>query len=241
MEFTGADEARRAVRRQIDAGVDFIKLFATAGIGERGHSQMTFEEVAAATDEGHKAGKTVAAHAIAADGIKICVRAGVDTIEHGKALDDEAVAMMRDAGVALVPTLAVGRTIAERAVELGRGAEVAENARRVLEVHQRSVRLAYEAGVKIVVGTDPAYGDSMARECELLVQTCLTPMEALVGATRRGAEILRLGDDFGTLEEGKRADLIVLARSPVEDIRALSEVEYVFKAGIAVRRPQAAR
>ena len=241
MEFTGADEARRAVRRQIDAGVDFIKLFATAGIGERGHSQMTFEEVAAATDEGHKAGKTVAAHAIAADGIKICVRAGVDTIEHGKALDDEAVAMMRDAGVALVPTLAVGRTIAERAVELGRGAEVAENARRVLEVHQRSVRLAYEAGVKIVVGTDPAYGDSMARECELLVQTCLTPMEALVGATRRGAEILRHGDDFGTVEEGKRADLIVLARSPVEDIRALSEVEYVFKAGIAVRRPQAAR
>jgi imidazolonepropionase-like amidohydrolase len=240
LEITGADEARRAVRRQIDAGVDFIKLFATAGVGERGHAQMTFEEIAAATEEGHKAGKTVAAHAIATDGIKTCIRAGVDTIEHGKALDDEVVAMMRDAGVALVPTLAVGRTIAERAVELGRGADVAENARMVLELHQRSVRLAHDGGVKIAAGTDPAYADTMARECALLVDTCLSPMEAIVGATRLGAEILRQAHDFGTVEVGKRADVIIVARNPLEDIRALAEVEYVYQAGVPVKRPHAA-
>ncbi len=241
LEFTGADEARRAARRQIDAGADFIKLYATAGIGERGHAQMTLEEIAAATEEAHKAGRTVAAHAIALDGVKACLRGGVDTIEHGKALDDEVVALMVERGVILVPTLAVGQTIAERAVELGRGPEVAENARRVLQVHRASVRLAYAAGVKIAVGTDPAYGDSMARECQLLVDAGLTPMEAIVGATRRGAETLGLADDFGTVEPGKRADLVILDADPITDIRALGDVAYVVQNGRIVRQPADAR
>jgi imidazolonepropionase-like amidohydrolase len=235
LEFSGADEARRMVRQQIDAGADFIKLYATAGIGERGHPQMTFDEVAAAVDEAHKAGRHVAAHAIALEGTKICVRAGVDTIEHGKFLDDEAVELMRQRGVVLIPTLAVGATIAERAVELGRGPEVAENARRVLDVHRRSVRLAYEAGVKIAAGTDPAYGDSVARECRLLVETALSPAEAVVAATGTGGDIVGRKGELGTVVPGAWADFVILADNPLEDIGALARVVGVVQNGAVVR------
>ena len=138
---------------------------------------MTFEEIQAAVYEAHKAGRTVAAHAHATEGIKLCLKGGIDTLEHGKYLDEEAVAMMVARGVALVPTVSVGRTIATRAAQLGRGAEVVENARRALEGHRKSVRLAHEAGIKIVAGTDPAYADTMATECANLVDLGLSPME----------------------------------------------------------------
>lgn len=239
VEFSGADEARRVTRQQIDAGVDLVKLYATAGIGERGHPQMTLEEIRAAVEEAHKAGKTVAAHAMSTEGIKICLHAGVDTIEHGTFLDKEAVTMMVAGGVALVPTMSVLRTIADRAVQLGRGPEVAANARRVLESHRESVRLAHEAGVEIVAGTDPAYADTVAMECAALVEEAgLSPMETIVAATRRGAEILNKTDQIGTVEAGRRADLVVLTGNPLSDIRALERVEYVMKDGVVVKRPK---
>jgi imidazolonepropionase-like amidohydrolase len=237
IELTGADEARRVTRQQIDAGVDLVKLFATAGVGERGHPQMTFEEIQAAVYEAHKAGRTVAAHAHATEGIKLCLQGGIDTLEHGKYLDEEAVAMMVARGVALVPTVSVGRTIATRAAQLGRGAEVVENARRALEGHRRSVRLAHGAGIKIVAGTDPAYADTMATECANLVDLGLSPMETIVAATRSGAEILNRAEDFGTIEVGKRADLVALAGNPLDRIAALAEVDYVMKDGVVVREP----
>ena len=230
-EITGADEARRVVRKQLRAGVDFIKLFTTAGVPS-GRPEMTFEEIQAATEEAHKAGKHVAAHAHATVAIKDCIRAGVNTIEHGRYLDEEAAEKMAKAGMFLVPTLSIARSIAFRGAEWGTPQESVEYARRALKAAEAGVRMAREAGVKIAVGTDPPRVDTVPMECEALVGAGLTPMDTIVGACLRGAEIVGRADDFGTVRSGRRADLTVYRRNPLDDITVLATVDMVMKDGI---------
>ena len=232
LEVTGADEARRAARQQLRAGVDFIKLFATAGLTEGAHPQLTVEEMAAAVDEAHKAGKHAAGHGFFTEGIRNALQAGVDTIEHGSYLDEETVAMMSARDVVLVPTLSILHTMVERGAEWGRPARMIENARQARAAACASVRRAREAGVRIAAGTDPPYRDTVAMECAALVEAGLTPAEAVIAATRRGAEILGRTGDLGTLEPGRRADLIAVAGDPLDDIRALERVELVMKDGV---------
>ncbi len=232
-EVTGADEARRVVRKQLRAGVDFIKLFTTAG-APSGRPEMTFEEIQAATEEAHKAGKHVAAHAMCTEGIKNCLRAGVDTIEHGNGLDEEAVATMVKQGTFLVPTLSITYSMAYRGERWNTPPQVVEFARAELGALMAGVRMAREAGVKIAAGTDPPRLDTVPMECAALVEAGLTPMEAIVGATRRGAEIVGRTDDFGTVQPGRRADLVAYGASPLDDITALERAEFVMQDGVVV-------
>jgi len=231
IEVTGAEEARIAARRQLRAGVDFIKLFATAGLTDGARPQLTVEEMSAAVVEAHHASKHAAGHGFFNEGVRNALSAGVDTIEHGSYLDEETVESMRVRDVALVPTLSILNTMVDAGAAWGRPARMIDAARAARAAATRSVRMAREAGVRIAAGTDPPYRDTVAMECAALVDAGLTPMEAILAATRRGAEILGREDDFGTAEVGKRADLIAVSGDPLEDIRALVQVACVVKDG----------
>lgn len=240
-----ADEARRAAREQLRAGADLIKLFASAGVGgaygrmlgESGWEQLTFEEMQAATAEAHKAGRTVTAHAHHPESIKSAVRAGVDCIEHGHYADEEAIALMKQHGVTLVPTLAIARTLRDRGASFGFGPHMAVNARRAVDQGDLSLQMALAAGIHVAAGTDPVRGDTLARECHCLHEVGMSRMDVLVAATRAGAELLRIADQLGTLEVGKLADMVILDGNPLDDLRALERVQWVIKEGAVMRSP----
>lgn len=245
IQVNSATEARRAAREQLRAGVNHIKLFASAGIGggegrfvgESGWSQFTVEEMQAAIFEAHKAGRTVAAHAISTQSIKNAVQAGVDTVEHCTYLDEEGLTMMKERDVVMVPTLAVGETLAEKAIQFGYERHIAERSQLGVEKSHVSVQMAREAGLRIAAGTDPVTQDTIMRECDCLHRAGLTPMEVIVAATRTGAELLHMQDSLGTVEQGKMADLIVLDGNPLDDLWALERVRWVLKDGQVVKSP----
>jgi len=235
------DEARRAARTHLRDGADCIKLMATGGVLSEGDLPtsrgLTIEEMRAAIEEAHNLGKKTLAHAQGSTGIKNAILAGVDSIEHGCYLTEEIIEMMLARGVFLVPTLSAVHHIVERGAEAGIPPHAVEKARRMQEDHWRSFRMAVEAGVKIAMGTDAAtpfnYHGSNALELELMVKAGMTPMQALVAATSRGAELLGL--DTGLLVPGKLADLLVVDGNPLEDISCLQHKErilLVMKGGV---------
>jgi imidazolonepropionase-like amidohydrolase len=242
----GANEARRATREQIRAGVDLIKLFASAGIGggegqsigESGWAQFTVEEMQASVFEAHKASRTVAAHAISTQSIKNALHAGVDSIEHGNFLDEEGLALMKERGVVLVPTLAISETLAERGQQIGYEPHIAERSVAAVQRSRETIQMARQAGVRIATGTDPVTRDTIQREWDALRRAGLSPMEIVVAATRTGAELLKVQHRLGTLEQGKIADLVVLERNPLEDPAALASIQWVLKEGQPVRTPR---
>ena len=235
----GPTEARKAAREQIKAGADNIKLMATGGgmsPGPATVAQLTIDEMSAAVDEALKFGKTTAAHAIGADGIKNALKAGVRTIEHASFLDNEGIDLMLANDAYLVPTLAAFKT-----VKYGKNGGVPENTiEKVLyfqTVHMQNLRKAMAAGVRIAMGTDAGtpfnYHGESAYELECLVTNGFTEMQAIQSATRTAAEALLL-QDLGTLTKGKIADFIVVDGNPLRNINILQDIEkikMVFKAG----------
>jgi imidazolonepropionase-like amidohydrolase len=238
-ECDGVDEVRKAAREQLKAGADVIKIMATGGVMtpgvEPGSPQLTKEEIQAAVEEAHKAGRKTAAHAQGTTGIKNAVMAGIDSVEHGIFLDDEVIEMMVEKGVYLVPTLVAPYFIIEYGEEGGIPAYVVEKSKRVMESHLESFRKAYKAGVKIAMGTDAGtpfnYHDKSAYELKLMVEAGMKPMDAIVSSTKVAAELLGIEKDYGTLEQGKVADFIVLKDNPLENIETLLQVERVYKKG----------
>jgi imidazolonepropionase-like amidohydrolase len=227
----GPDDVRRAVREQIRAGADAIKMMATGGVitpgVEPGSPQFTLEELKAGAEEAHKAGRKIAAHAQGNEGIKNSLKAGFDTIEHGIYLDDEAIALLLEKKAVLVPTLSAPFNIMEKGEASGIPSFIIEKTRKVKDAHVASVKKAHKAGVAIASGADSGtpfnlHGDNL-RELELLVGIGLSPMEAIVSATRIAAETLGLGNRLGTLEPGKLADLIVVEGDPLKDIAVLQK------------------
>jgi len=225
----GPDDVRRAVREQIRAGADAIKMMATGGVitpgVEPGSPQFALEELKAGAEEAHKAGRKIAAHAQGNEGIKNSLRAGFDTIEHGIYLDDEAIALLLEKKAVLVPTLSAPFNIMEKGEKSGIPSFIIEKTRRVKDAHVASIKKAHKAGVPIASGADSGtpfnlHGENL-RELELLVGIGLSPMEAIVSATRIAAETLGLGSRLGTLQPGKLADLIVVEGDPLEDIAVL--------------------
>lgn len=238
-EVDGPDDVRKGAREQLKAGADVIKVMATGGVMTRGvepgSAQLTFEEMRAAVQEAEKAGKITATHAQGTAGIKDAIRAGIGSIEHGFFLDDEAIEMMVEAGVYLVPTLAALHYILQAGTEAGIPAFMVEKAQRAKDAQLDSVRRAREAGVLFAAGNDGGTpfntSDNLAGELECMVRAGFTPAEALNAAHVAGAHLLRLDKEIGTVEAGKLADLVVLDADPLADISALRQVAVVFKSG----------
>jgi len=235
-EADGAEAVRAAVRAELQEGADVIKFMATGGIAtqtssDRFAAQLTHDELRAGVAEARKAGRRTAAHAEGPEGILRALEAGVDSIEHGSYLSDQAVELMKDRGTVYVPTFAVR----ERLFTEGRGAGVPEfivgQVERAIEAHAASVRRAHRAGLAVAMGTDAGaslfpHGQS-ALELGSYVRLGFSPMEALLSATRRAAELLGLGEQLGTLERGKLADLIVVGGDPLTDIGVLARPEAI--------------
>jgi imidazolonepropionase-like amidohydrolase len=228
----GVPEVRKAVRYQIKHGAQLIKVCASGGVmsltGEPGAQHYSDEELGAIVDEAHRRGLRVAAHCLGADAVKHAVAAGSDCIEHGFLVDDEARALMVEHGTFLVATqgLTDGMDVSKAAPELqSKAANIFPQAR-------QSIRLAYEAGVKIAVGSDaPAipHGKN-AQELVTLVERGLPPLAVLRAATAVSADLINV-TDRGRLVEGQLADIIGVPGDPLHDISVTQHVQFVMKDG----------
>lgn len=233
----GPEEVRKAVRFQIKHGADVIKVCATGGVMSQGDAvgvpQLDPDELRAAVDAANRAERKVAAHAHGNQGIREAVRAGVHSIEHGSVLDRETVRMMVDRGTFLVPTVYVAKAVEAQADAGKLSADSARKAREIAPKMRASFRLAYEGGVKIALGSDAgvfAHGDN-GKELTTMVELGMKPMDAIVAATSRAAELLGLSD-VGRVDEGLRADLVVVEGDPLEHIERLERPAMVMKGGV---------
>jgi imidazolonepropionase-like amidohydrolase len=241
---SGPDAFRDAVRFQIKYGADVIKVCATGGVlslaDEVDTAQLTQEEMNAIVDEAHRLRKKAAAHAHGAEGAKVAIRAGIDSIEHGSFLDDEALRMMKERGTYLVPTLLAAEYVSGRVVPRNYPPEIAAKAKAAAGARSASFRKAVQMGVKVGFGTDSAVSPHglNAKEFALLVEHGLTPAAALRTATSVDAELLGLEKKIGTLEAGKQADIVAVPGDPLADIRATEKVRFVMKGGRVYRNDQ---
>jgi imidazolonepropionase-like amidohydrolase len=237
----GPDEMRAKVRELIRMGADVIKVATSGGVlsprDKPTHAHFRPEELEVLVEEATAAGIFVMAHAQAAPGIKNAIRAGIRSIEHGIYLDDEAVELMLERGTWLVPTLVAPRGVIDAAEA---GASIPEasvaKAREVVETHKASFAKAVAAGVKVAMGTDSGvtpHGLNL-RELALMVEGGMTPMQAIEASTRSAAELMGLEDELGTLEPGKRADLVLVDGDPLDIATLADRVSGVYKDGIAV-------
>lgn len=244
----GIEGVRRVTREVLRAGADQIKLMTSGGVlspnDEPGAPGFSPEEIAAAVYEAHAAGKTVMAHAQATQGIRNAVVAGIESIEHGIYLDEEICAEMKKRGTYLVATLIAPLWVLRRA-EKDPGSVppyAVRKSKEVIVAHRRSFRMAVESGVRIAMGTDTGVGPhgTNAEEIALMVENGMTPMQAIVATTRTAAECARVGHLVGTIEPGKRADLIAVRGDPLADVGLFKDpgsVAFVMKDGVVHKRP----
>lgn len=240
-ETDGPWDARKAVREQLKIGADCIKLIATGGVltpgAVVGNDQLSEEEMRAAVEEAHTHGLRVAAHAIGAHGIKNAIRAGVTSIEHGSFIDDEGIALMKQHGTTLVPTLNALMGIIENAADFDIPQYAIDKARLVGEEMQTNLRRARKAGVRFAGGSDAGTPcnrhEDYAREVELMTTMLeMTPREALHAATQVAGELLGINE--GHLVPGAPADLLLLDGDLEHTVLALKRPLAVFKAGRSV-------
>ncbi len=241
----GVDEVVKAVREQIHAGSDVIKMMATGGVMTPGvnpeDAHYTAEEMAAGISEGHRFHRTCASHAQGSEGILNAVRGGVDSIEHGIFMTDRCVEEMLEHGTYLVPTLAAVKNILAYR-DQGVPAYAVEKCERIVVHHINSVRMFYEAGGKIAMGTDAGtpYNHHGVNALELeymVVDAGLSPADAIVFSTRNGADLMRL-EDRGVVAEGMAADMLLVDGDPLQDITCVSRAEnhrMVIKNGVVAK------
>lgn len=237
----GADEMRRTVRELLRAGADVLKVATSGGVlsarDDPRHPHFRPAELDVLVEEARAARVHVMAHAQGAEGIKAAVRAGIRSIEHGIYLDDEAIELMLAHGTWLVPTLAAPRAVlASVAAGASLPDAVIEKARTVQAVHDESVRRAVEAGVKVAMGTDSGvgpHGDNLT-ELALMVGCGMTPEQAWHAATLSAAELLGVDGELGSLQPGKRADLVVLDGGAGDLTGLAGRVREVWRDGVLV-------
>jgi imidazolonepropionase-like amidohydrolase len=235
----GADDCRRAVRLQVGRGVDVIKIATTGGVNSRigaGIGQQMFQDEANAIVETARLyGKKVAVHAHGQDGVKVALVAGVASVEHGTVLDDECLALFVKTGAYYVPTLSTVNGYLERLAADPNAYSPTVRAKIDwrIKVTGESLRKAVPRGVRIAFGTDAGVSKHgrNADEFELMVKYGMTPAQALQAATVNAADLLGVSADVGTLEPGKRADLIAVDGNPLEDVTVLKQVSFVMKDG----------
>jgi len=238
----GPDDLRRAVREQLRAGADVIKLIATGGVMTPGvdprAAQLTLEELRAGVDEAHRARRRAAAHAMADEGIAWCLDAGIDTIEHGVFLTEALAARMATQGTALVATLVAPHAIVEGGLAAGIPEFAVNKSLALRERHLESFRLALRAGVTIAAGTDAGtplnpHG-TIVPELGLMVGAGMAPLQALRAATSVAAQVLGIAADTGSIAPGLAADLIAVEGDPATDIKALDAIRLVIADGRTV-------
>jgi imidazolonepropionase-like amidohydrolase len=236
----GGEEVRAKVREMVRAGADVIKIASSGGFlspfDDPKLPHFTHAEVEAIVETAADLGRWVMSHAHGAEGIKRAVRAGVRSIEHGTFLDDEGIELMLERGTWLVPTLTAGDTTDEMAADPKIPEPVREKLRTLGRPELQAFRRAAEAGVKVAMGTDcpvAPHGTNL-RELVLMAENGLTPSQALVAATSSAAELMGLQDELGTLEPGKRADIVVLDGDPFDFEKLPDRVRAVYKDGVRV-------
>ena len=238
----GADEMRAAVRTDVKYGADIIKVCASGGVlslaDDVDSPQLTQEELNALVDQAHTMKRKTAAHAHGAEAAKRAVRAGIDSIEHGSFLDNEALDMMKARGVVLIPTLLAPHSIEE---QFNRTAHidprVAEKARQAISSIDEMFRSAVAKGVCIGLGTDAGvypHGRN-AEEFGLMVKLGLPPIDALKAGTSVDAQLLGVDKITGTLDAQKFADIVAVPGDPIKDVRVTEHVIFVMKEGVVYR------
>jgi imidazolonepropionase-like amidohydrolase len=241
-EADGPDAVRKLARQQLKADADVIKLMASGGAGTLTELptqvQLTVDEMRVAVDVAHAAGRPVAVHALAAQGIINAIEAGADSVEHGVFLDDRGIELLLKRNVALCPTLSVYPRIVERGPAGGEAQFVIDRSVGLMKTHLDSIGRAVAAGVRIVFGTDSTtlynpLGD-VGAELDLMARAGMAPIDIIIAATRIAAEVCGVSDEVGTLETGKVADITIVAGDPSADIQALRAVRHVFRAGALV-------
>jgi imidazolonepropionase-like amidohydrolase len=233
--FDGEDAIRAAVQENLAHGADFIKVFATGGVSsgtDLDRSSYSQSELRAAVEEAARAGTYVAAHAHAGPGLTASVEAGVRTIEHGSLASDNEVQAMLDSGCWLVATFAI--LFHPDGIERGDGGDpqILEGLKRARECIEQRMPVILSSGIPIALGTDSMHGQ-MAFEVQTAIRFGMSPKDALLAATARGAEALQIEDTVGSLEPGKAADLIALDGDPLRDPTALERVLFVMKGGVS--------
>lgn len=236
-----ADEVRDAVRRILHGGADFIKMLATGAVLTEGTTpgapEFSEAELRAGVEEAALYGTHVAAHAHGAEGIKRAVRAGVRSIEHGSLMDDEAIAMMAEAGTYLVADVWNGDWIAQQGRAQGWSAEVLRKNDETTDAQRQGFAKCVESGVKIAYGTDSGvYPHGMsAKQLAYMVKFGMKPMQAVQSATVVAAELMGWQDRVGAIEPGRFADLIAVEGDPLEDLDRFTDVAFVMKGGEVVK------
>ena len=235
------ESCRRVVRRQIDRGADVIKFATTGGVnsGTGLATRMYEDEARALVDTAHAYGRKVSVHAHGAEGIKLGLRAGADSIEHGTVMDEEIIALFKKTGAYYVPTLSTVNGYLERLAKdpNAYAPDVKKQIDWRIGITGQSLVKAYPAGVKIAFGTDAGVSKHgrNADEFELMVKYGMPPVETLKAATINAAELLGLSSEVGTIEAGKSADLIAVAGDPLADVTVLKKVDFVMARGEVVK------
>jgi len=238
----GPDEIRAGVRYQVKHGADVIKICATGGVLSEGDSvgaqQYMEDELRAVVEAAHMLERRVAAHAHGTAGIKAAIRAGVNSIEHGSILDDEAIRFLVEHGTYLVPTLMAGEAVEALARSGALRGERADKALAIAPRMRESIRKAVTGGVRIALGTDAGvfpHGTNGHEFTLLVTWGGMTPMQAIVAGTSAGADLLGLGGRAGRVAAGYYADLVAVTGDPLADVGVLERVDWVMKGGEVVK------
>jgi len=241
----GIEQVQHKTREIIKYGADLIKVCATGGVLSKGDdpnaSQYTLEEMKAIVADAHRLGRKVAAHAHGAQGVIWASEAGVDSVEHGHLMNDAAIATLKKNGTYLVPTLYLVDWQREHAAQANLPDYAKRKMEMVSEVGKANAKKAFQAGVKIGLGTDAAvYPHGLnAHELAVYVSLGMTPLQAIQTATINDADLLGWSDKIGTLEAGKWADIIAVDGDPLQDVAILQHVKFVMKGGEIVKNENA--
>ena len=240
----GADGVRRKVREVMRAGAEVIKVMTTGGVMSANdspeHPQFSMEELKIIVEEAKTRKLKTMAHAHGAEGIKNAVKAGINSVEHGTYMDEEAIQMILEKNVYLIPTL-ITQKYNKKVAESGSMEDYrVEDAIRVADIHRESIEKAYKAGITMAMGTDCGvieHGVNL-QELGLLCEIGMTPTEAIISGTKTAAECLGWQDKIGTLETGKLADVVITKKDPLSDINSLGNpdnIEVVIKDGKLIK------
>jgi imidazolonepropionase-like amidohydrolase len=247
-ESNGVAEVQRVAREQIGAGADWIKMYGSTGSDQdvTGFQTFSFEEMKAAADVAHRAGKRIAIHSYGADGARDAVRAGADSVEHATDMDDATIAEMARHGTVYVPTVDHNRYYIAHKEEFGYDQAVADRLNDYIKRNFETLKRAVRAGVTIAMGSDAVFtgfGEN-TRELEWFVKAGMSPGQALTAATVNGAALLGMSKELGAVAPGRYADIVAVEGDPLRDIGSvINGVRWVMKGGTVVvdRRARAAR